>query len=79
MTEYIFEKPYEFEGKTYEKIEFDLDGLKGSDISEVKRRFASLGVYAPVPELDSEFCAFVLAHIAKQPIEFLHHCQHAIT
>lgn len=70
MTKYTFDKPYEFEGKTYNEIEFDLESLKGSDIAAVKKRFSASGNYAPIPALDSEFCALILAHLVKQPIEF---------
>lgn len=68
--EYVFDKPYEFEGKTYEKIEFDLDGLKGSDISAVKKQFAAAGNFSVIPALDSDFCAMLLARITRQPLEF---------
>lgn len=30
-------KPYEFEGKTYKDLEFDLEGLTGVDVSAAKR------------------------------------------
>lgn len=70
MATYKFSKKYEFEGKEYESIDFDLEGLKGSDISEVKKTFAVTGTIAPVPALDSDFCALILARVTKQPLEF---------
>ena len=71
MTEYTFANPYEFEGKTYEKLEFDLYSLKGSDISAVKKQYAGAGNFSPVPSADSDFCALILCRVLKQPIEFM--------
>ena len=70
MAEYVFKKPYEFEGKEYKSIEFDLDSLKGSDIALAKKQFSSAGNYAAVPAADSEFCSLILAKVTKQPLEF---------
>lgn len=70
MEKFTFSKPYEFEGETYEDIEFDLDSLKGSDISAVKRTFSNAGGYSPVPATDSDFCALILARVTKKPVEF---------
>ena len=67
---HVFEKPFEFEGKTYEQIEFDLEGLKGSDISAAKKRFAKEGNFAALPAMDSDFCAILLARMCKLPDEF---------
>ncbi len=71
MAEYTFRKPYEFEGKTYEKIEFDLDSLKGSDVAAIKKQLNAAGVYPPVCAVDCEFCAAVIARLIKQPPEFM--------
>ena len=68
--EYVFKKPYEFEGKTYEKLECDLDSLKGSDIAEVKRQFSKEGNFTILPATDNDFCARVLARACKLPLEF---------
>lgn len=67
---HVFTKAYEFDGKTYNEIEFDLESLKGSDISAVKKEFAAMGNYSPVPTTDSDFCAMLLARMTKQPLEF---------
>ena len=71
MAEYVFVKPYVFEGKTYEKIEFDLEGLKGSDISAVKKQWSASGNNSPLPVADSDFCAMIVARLIKQPFEFM--------
>lgn len=67
---YTFSKPYEFEGKTYEEIELDLESFKGSDISAVKRQFTASGLRSLAPIFDSDFCAMVAARASKQPLEF---------
>lgn len=67
---YTFNKPYEFEGKKYESIEFDLESLKGSDIAAAKKRFTAAGNFSAIPAADSEFCAMILAQASKQPQEF---------
>lgn len=67
---YTFTKPYEFEGKTYNELEFDLEGMKGSDFAEAKKQFAKMGNFAAVPSADSEFCAVLLSRLAKVPLEF---------
>lgn len=68
--EYKFNKPYNFEGKDYESISFDLDALTGRDIAAAKREFAATGNFSAVPAADSEFCALVLARACKLPKEF---------
>jgi len=68
--EHKFNKPYNFEGKDYESISFDLDALTGRDIAAAKKEFAATGNFSAVPAADSEFCALVLARACKQPKEF---------
>ena len=67
---HVFAKPYEFEGKSYEFIEFDLSKMKGSDISAAKKEFSAMGNYSPLPSTDSDFCALLLCRLTKQPLEF---------
>lgn len=65
-----FLKPFEFEGQTYESIEFDLESLKGSDISAAKKSFNARGGYSPIPATDSDFCALLLERLTKKPLDF---------
>ena len=67
---HVFLKPYEFEGKTYEDIDFDLTNLKGSDVSAAKKEFAAMGNYSPLPATDSDFCALLLCRLTKLPLDF---------
>ena len=68
--EYTFLAPYEFEGNEYKSIELNVEGVKGSDIAAVKKQWTVAGYQAPVPALDSEFCAMSAARVSKQPLEF---------
>ncbi|MBS7328953.1 MAG: phage tail assembly protein [Oxalobacter sp.] len=70
MTKYTFSKPYTFEGKEYKELEFDLEELKGSDISAAKKEMNGEGIFTPVMATDCDFCAILLARLIKQPREF---------
>ena len=64
-------KPYEFEGKTYKDLEFDLEGLTGVDVSAAKRDWLRSGGYSPSMASDVDFGAFLAAKAAKLPMEFM--------
>ena len=70
MTRYTFETPYEFEDQTYEYIEYDLNKVKGYDISAVKKQFNLDGNMSFLPTMEPDFCAMLLARVTKQPLEF---------
>lgn len=65
-----FAKPYEFEDKSYERIEFDLDALKGSDLAAAKKRFNTEGNFTVVPAAEPEYCALLLERLTKLPVDF---------
>lgn len=67
---YVFKKPYEFEEVIYMDLEFDLDSLTGADISDAKRQWVAAGNFSPLPTTDADFCVYILAKVAKKPIEF---------
>lgn len=67
---YEFKKPYEFDGDEYTEIEVDIESLKGSDISAVKKQYVSAGNFSPIPAVDYDFCAMILAHASSKPLEF---------
>lgn len=69
---HVFKEPYTFEGVEYTEIDLDLESLTGRDLSEAKKEFTALGVFAVIPAVDSDFCAAVAARAAKQPIDFFH-------
>lgn len=67
----ILSKKYEFEGQTYEEIEFDIEGLVGKDVSAAKRAWTRAGNYAPMLTSDTDFCVYLAAKASKLPIEFM--------
>ena len=67
---YQFTKPYTFEDKEYTEIEFDLSSMTGRDISAAKKEYSAGGNYSPWPTADYDFCAILLARVAKLPLEF---------
>ena len=38
---HVFKPPFEFEGKTYDKLTFDFEGLLGSDMIAVENEMAA--------------------------------------
>ena len=62
---HVFTKPFEFGGKTYKEIEFDLENLKGADYSIVKKQFVKEGNLAAILATDSDFCTMILASLTK--------------
>ena len=67
---YTFIKPYEFEGKEYKELEFDLEGTTGADFAAAKKQFAKEGNFVVLPSADTEFCICLVARLTKQPLEF---------
>ena len=67
---YQLTKPFEFDGVEFKEIEFDLEGLKGEDISKAKKRFQREVPVCLILGADSDFCAHLLAVITKKPVEF---------
>ena len=65
-----FSKPFEFEGKTYEELDIDLDNLTGEDLEVVEQQMAEEKVFVPVPAIHRGYCARVGAVAAKVPPVF---------
>ncbi|MBR1953283.1 MAG: phage tail assembly protein [Lentisphaeria bacterium] len=68
--EYKFSKPFEFEGKTYEKLDIDLDNLTGEDLEVIEKQMQDEKIFAPVPAIHRGYCARVGAVAAKVPPVF---------
>lgn len=69
---YVFQSPFNFEGKEYKELDIPIENLTGQDISAAKREWASAGNFSPVPVADSDFCAAVAARACKLPVEFFY-------
>lgn len=67
---HTFAKEYTFEDKTYTEIDIPLDNLEGSDIDRIQKQWRAAGNMAPLPVLDTSFCARCAAAAAKLPLEF---------
>lgn len=71
-------KPYDFEGKTYEKIEILTDGMTGQDLIELQRKYKKISSKKEMLTASSlslltsntDFNLFVLSELSGQPIEF---------
>lgn len=64
-------KPYTFEGQEYTDFEADLEALTGRDVSAAKREWTRMGNFSAVIATDIDFCVYLAAKAAKQPIEFV--------
>lgn len=58
---HVFKKPFEFEGKTYDKLTFDFEGLLGSDMIAVENEMAAVGEYVLSPEISTSFLSKMAA------------------
>lgn len=58
---HVFEKPWEYEGKEYDKIEFDFGKLTGNDLIATEKEVKGIIL---APEYDSE-CKITLASKAS--------------
>lgn len=76
MAVYTFKKAVTFEGKTYDKIEYDFDSLTGGELMALKNEYQKLNAKdlsnksVLTLTLDSDFVTFALAKQTKLPIEF---------
>lgn len=68
---YSFEKPYVFEGKTYDGVDLEaLEKTTTKDLYELDKYFAGKGKRMLVPEVDREYCLAILAQANGLPLEF---------
>lgn len=50
-----FRKPFEFQGKTYEELDFDWETLTGDDFLAIEDELAAIGKVAVVPQFSGQF------------------------
>ena len=59
-------EPFEFDGRTVDELDADLEGLTGRDMSEIKRRWTALGNSGPVVmAMDADYCIMCLQKAVK--------------
>ena len=71
MEKIVFKSPFEFEGKSYDGLELNLDKLTGADVMQAEREFAALGNFAGLVDTNKTFQAMLAARSAGVPVEFL--------
>lgn len=70
---HVFKKPFEFEGKTYDKLTFDFEGLLGSDMIAVENEMAAVGEYVLSPEISTSFLSKMAAKAAGVGSDLIEH------
>lgn len=70
---HVFKNPFEFEGKTYDKLTFNFEGLLGSDMIAVENEMASVGEYVLSPEISTSFLAKMAARAAGVGSDLIEH------
>ena len=61
-------KPFDWEGKTYSELHFDLEGLSGADIIAVDSEIRALGKLSGVREFDADFQCRLAARACSEKI-----------
>lgn len=61
---HVFKKPFEFEGKIYDKLTFDFESLLGADMIAVENEMAAVGEYVLSPEISTSFMSKLAARAA---------------
>lgn len=76
MAVYTFKKQVIFEGKTYDKIEYDFEAMTGGELMALKKEYQSImskdlsNKSLLTVTLDADFINFALAKQTKLPLEF---------
>ena len=70
---HVFKPPFEFEGKTYDKLTFDFEGLLGSDMIAVENEMAAVGEDVLSPEISTSFLAKMAARAAGVGSDLIEH------
>ena len=62
------DKPFTWEGKTYESLTFDFSGLTGEDSLAIENEMLSLGKALIVPEFSGEYLLRMAARACRENI-----------
>lgn len=67
----VFNKPYTFEGETYNKIDLSgLDNLTAADMIAANKILDRTGSFTFLPEMSLEYACIIAAKATKLPVEF---------
>lgn len=71
MEKFTLSEAFEFDGKVYNEVEYDLKSLKGVHFAEIKDAVDMIkGDATYVPAFDTRFQMHTMAKAAKLPVEF---------
>ena len=66
----VFNKPYTFEGETYDKIDLSgLDNLTATDMIAANKILDRTGSFTFLPEMSLEYACIIAAKATKLPVE----------
>ena len=68
---YTLSEPFEFEGKTYDTIDLNIESFTGKAAGEIRRRLEDPSRVIPVAWMDDEYCSLMAAKSAGLPYEFM--------
>lgn len=68
---YTLSEPFEFEGKTYDTIDLNIESFNGKAAGEIRRRLEDPSRVIPVAWMDDEYCSLMAAKSAGLPYEFM--------
>ncbi|MDD4599620.1 hypothetical protein SDC9_04137 [bioreactor metagenome] len=66
-----FDKPFEFEGKTFEGLDLNLDALTGRHLIDAATEARALGDKSPVMELSKTYQAVLAAKASKMSADMI--------
>lgn len=67
----VFNKPYTFEGKVYEKIDLSgLDNLTAADMMAANKVLDRSGSISFLPEMSLQYAVIIASKATKLPVEF---------
>lgn len=65
---HTFKKPFQWEGKSYDKLDFDFTRLTGRDSIAVQNELAAKGIIAAVPTLSGPYLSRIAARACLTPL-----------
>lgn len=65
---HTFKKPFDWEGRTYGEITFDMDSLTGRDMLDINAELKANGLIPIVRNLDIEFLMRAAVKACKEPL-----------
>lgn len=68
MFEYKLKKPVEYNGETYEELNFDFEKLTGRDGLNIEAELKAQGITVMVPAFDSAYLIRLAAKACDKPI-----------